>query len=51
MGTHQIAANGNDTSIIYFDSFGFKNIPKQIKKFIANKNVITNILEYTNAIQ
>ena len=33
--------NGNN--IIYFDSFGVEYIPKQIKKFIGNKNVITNI--------
>ena len=28
---------------IYFDSFGIKHIPKEIKKFIENKNTITNI--------
>ena len=33
--------NGNN--IIYFDSFGVENIPKEIKKFIRNKNIITNI--------
>ena len=32
--------NGN--SIKYFDSFGVEHIPKEIKKFIGNKN-ITNI--------
>ena len=26
-----------------FDSFGVENIPKEIKKFIGNKNIITNI--------
>ena len=30
-------------NIIYFDSFGVEHIPKEIKKFIENKNVITNI--------
>ena len=33
--------NGNN--IIYFDSFGVEYIPKDIKKFIGNKNIITNI--------
>ena len=28
---------------IYFDSFGVEQIPKEIKKFIGNKNIITNI--------
>ena len=28
--------------MVYFDSFGVENIPKKIKKFIGNKNVITN---------
>ena len=27
----------------YFDSFGAEHIPKEIKKFIGNKNIITNI--------
>ena len=29
-------------SVIYFDSFGVEHIPREIKKFINNKN-ITNI--------
>ena len=33
--------NGNN--IIYFDSFGAEHIPKEIKKIIENKNIITNI--------
>ena len=28
---------------IYFDSFGAEHIPKEIKKFIGKKNIITNI--------
>ena len=27
----------------YFDSFGVGNIPKEIKRFIGNKKIITNI--------
>ena len=33
--------NGNN--IIYFDSFGIEHTPKEIKKFIGSKNMITNI--------
>ena len=29
--------------IIYFDSFGVEHIPKEIKRFIGSKNVISNI--------
>ena len=28
---------------MYFDSFGVEHIPKEIKKFIVNENMITNI--------
>ena len=30
----------NAKTITYFDSFGFEHIPKEIKKFINNKNII-----------
>ena len=29
--------------ITYFDNFGVEHIPKQIKKFIGDKNIKTNI--------
>ena len=32
--------DGNN--IIYFESFGFEHIPKEIKKLIDNKNIRTN---------
>ena len=32
-------------NVIYFDSFVIKYIPKEIKKFLGNKNSITNIYE------
>ena len=32
----------NDNNVTYFDSFGLDHIPKEIKKFIGNKNIITN---------
>ena len=33
----------NDDNVTYFDSFGVEHIPKEIKKFIGNKNIATNI--------
>ena len=30
-------------NVTYFVSFGFEHIPKEIRKFIGNKNIITNI--------
>ena len=33
----------NNNNVIYFDSFGIEHIPKEIKTFINNKNVKTNI--------
>ena len=33
----------NGDNVIYFDSFGSEQIPKEIKKFIGNKKTITNI--------
>ena len=42
-GTHWIALYVNDNNVTYFDSFGVEHIPKEIKKFSGNKNIITNI--------
>ena len=33
----------NAKNATYFDSFGVENIPKEIRKLIGNKNIITNI--------
>ena len=41
--THWIALHVNGNNVIYFDSFGFEHITKQIKKLIGNKNIIANI--------
>ena len=30
-------------NVIHFDSFGVEHIPKEIKTFIGNKNIKTNI--------
>ena len=43
IGTHWVALYVNNKTIIYFDSFGVEHIPKEIMKFISNKNIITNI--------
>ena len=43
IGTRWIALYVNDNNVTYFDSFGVEHIPKQIRKFIGNKNIITNI--------
>ena len=43
IGTHWIALYVNTKTVMYFDSFGVEHIPKEIKKFINNKNVLTNI--------
>ena len=33
----------NAENITYFDSFRVEHIPKEIRRFIGNKNIITNI--------
>ena len=43
IGTHWGALYVNNKSATYFDSFGVEHIPKEIEKFIGNKNIITNI--------
>ena len=43
IGTHWVALYVNNKTITYFDSFGVEHIPKEIMKFIDNKNIITNI--------
>ena len=43
VGTHWIALFCNKNKIVYFDNFGVEHIPKEIKKFIRNKNIKTNI--------
>ena len=33
----------HNINVTYFDSFGIEHIPKEIKAFINNKNIKTNI--------
>ena len=39
IGNHWNALYVNDNNVTHFDSFGVEHIPKEIKKFIGNKNV------------
>ena len=43
VGTHWIASFCKRSEIIYFDSFGVKHVPKEVKEFIRNKNIKANI--------
>ena len=56
--THWVTLHVNDNNkrssndATYFDSFGVEHIPKEIKEFIGNRNVIKNIfrIQDCNAI-
>ena len=48
IGTHWIALYVNNKTVTYFDSFGIEHIPKEVKKFISNRNIITNIYRIQN---
>ena len=43
LGTHWIALYVYNNDVTYFDSFRVEHIPKEIKKFISDKNIKTNI--------
>ena len=40
--THRIALYLNDNNVTCFDNFGVEHIPKEIRKYIGNKNIIKN---------
>ena len=42
MRTNWIALNAIGDNLTYFDSSGVERIPKEIKKFISNKHIMTN---------
>ena len=46
--THWIALYVNNKTVTYFDSFGIEHIPKEVKRFISNRNIITNIYRIQN---
>ena len=48
IGTHWIALYLNNKSATYFDSFRIGHIPKEVKKFINNRNIIANIYRVQN---
>ena len=43
IGTHWVVLYVKNNDITYFDSFGVEHVSKEIKAFIKNKNVKTNI--------
>ena len=43
VGTHWSALFCNKNEMVYFDNFGVEHVPKEIKKFIGNKNIKVNI--------
>ena len=43
--THCRALYVNGNNVTYFDSFGVEHIPKEIRKIIDNKNILTKIFE------
>ena len=43
IGTHWVALYINKSDVTYFDSFGVERISKEIKTFINNNNIKTNI--------
>ena len=43
IGTRWIVLYVNTDNVTYFDNFAVEHIPKEIRKFIENKNIITNI--------
>ena len=47
-GTHWIALYVDNKTVTYVDNFGVEHIPKEVKKFIGNKNIITNIYRVQN---
>ena len=47
-GTHWIGLYVNNKTVTYFDSFGIKHLPKEVKKFISNRNIISYIYRIQN---
>ena len=43
IGTHWVALYVQNNAVTYFDSFGVEHILKEIRIFISNKNIKTNI--------
>ena len=43
VGTHWIALFFMKSEIVYFNNFGVEHVPEEIKEFIRNKNIKSNI--------
>ena len=43
VGTQWVALYAKNNEVIYFDGFGVEHIPKEIKRFIGQKSIKTNI--------
>ena len=43
IGTHWVALFCDRSEIVYFDSYHVEHVLEEIKEFIVNKNIITNI--------
>ena len=43
IGTHWVALYVQNIGVTYFDSFREEHIPKEIRTFVGNKNIKTNI--------
>ena len=48
IGTHWIALYVNNKTVTNFDSFRIEHIPKEVKKFKGNRNIISNIYRIQN---
>ena len=48
IGPHLIALYVNNKTVTYFDSFGIEHLPKEVKNFIGNRNIMTNIYRIQN---
>ena len=48
IGTHWIALYVNNKTAAYFDSFAIEHVPKEVKKIIGHRNIITNIYRIEN---
>ena len=51
VGTYWIALYENAENLIYLDSLGGEHIPKENKKLIQNRNIITNTSIWFNKVQ
>ena len=51
IGSHSISLYVNDNNVTYFDSFGVKHIPKEIRKSLEIKILQRISIEYKHMIQ